>query len=86
MPSPARREPPPVSSRRGSAPSRPTLHGWWVEALLVAGFAALTAALVWWPPVLRFDLAVRDWCDAHRPPPAARVAWMLDHLGQGGPS
>jgi membrane-associated phospholipid phosphatase len=56
-----------------------------LDGLLVAGFAGLTAALVWWPPLLELDLRVRDWCDAHRPPPARIVGWVLDHLGQGGP-
>jgi membrane-associated phospholipid phosphatase len=56
-----------------------------LDALLVAGLTGLTAALVWWPPLLRLDLTARDWCDAQRPPPAAAVAWVMDHLGQGGP-
>jgi membrane-associated phospholipid phosphatase len=77
--------PPPVLQPRVPVPSRPVLAGWWVEVLLVAAFAALTAALVRWPALVRLDLAVRDWCDRHRPPPAAHVAWVLDHLGQGGP-
>jgi membrane-associated phospholipid phosphatase len=63
----------------------PVPAGWWLDALLAVAFAALTAALVWWPPLLRLDLAVRDWSDAHRPPAADAVAWVLDHLGQGGP-
>jgi membrane-associated phospholipid phosphatase len=58
--------------------------GWWVEGLLIAGFAALTAALVWWEPVLDADRAVRDWCDGHRPPPAHAVAVGFDLLGQRG--
>lgn len=70
---------------RDGTPGRPIRVGWWFDALLVAGFAGLTAALVWWPPLLRLDLAVRDWCDAHRPPPAHIVGLVLDHLGQGGP-
>lgn len=59
--------------------------GWWVDALLVAGFAGLTAALVWVPALLRVDLAVRDWCDAHRPPPVRLLMLCLDHIGQGTP-
>jgi len=60
--------------------------GWWFDGLLAVAFAALTAALVWWPPLLRLDLAVRDWSDAHRPRPVLAVVWVLDHLGQGGPA
>ena len=59
--------------------------GWPLDAALVAAFAALTAALVWWPPLLRVDLAVRDWCDAHRPTPAFVVGFGMDFVGQGGP-
>ncbi|GAA2216755.1 hypothetical protein GCM10010429_45520 [Micromonospora olivasterospora] len=63
----------------------PVPAGWWFDALLVAAFAALTAALVWWPPLLRLDIAVRDWCDGHRPPPVSALMRVLDGLGQGGP-
>jgi membrane-associated phospholipid phosphatase len=58
---------------------------WWPDVLLALGFAALTAALVWVPALLRLDLAVRDWCDAHRPPPVHLLMLGLDHLGQGTP-
>jgi membrane-associated phospholipid phosphatase len=69
---------------RDGRPARPLRWGWWFDALLVAAFCALTAALVWWPPLLRLDLATRDWVDAHRPPPADVLGLVLDHLGQGG--
>ncbi|MGW5668213.1 phosphatase PAP2 family protein [Micromonospora sp. NPDC003776] len=59
--------------------------GWLFDGLLVAGLAGLTAALVWWPPLLRLDIAVRDWCDRHRPGPVNALMVVLDHLGQGGP-
>jgi hypothetical protein len=70
--------------RDGRTPARPVRFGWWFDALLVAAFAGLTAALVWWPPLLRLDVATRDWVDSHRPPPAHVVGLILDHLGQGG--
>jgi membrane-associated phospholipid phosphatase len=78
---------PASSSRapRGPIPARLVPPGWWVEGLLVAGFAALTAALVWWPPLLRADRVARDWCDDHRPPWAHPVAVVFDRLGQRGP-
>ena len=69
---------------RGPIPARLVPPDWWVEGLLVAGFAALTAALVWWPPLLRADRVVRDWSDGHRPPWAHSVAVLFDLLGQRG--
>ncbi len=65
--------------------SRPTPAGWWVEALLIAAFAGLTAALAWLPPLLELDIVVRDWADGHRPPPVRWAVLVMDHLGQGGP-
>lgn len=58
------------------------LRGWWAEASLLAAFVALTAALVWWPPLLDLDRAVRNWCDAHRPEWLHTVLVGLDSLGQ----
>lgn len=63
----------------------PVPRGWWFDGLLAAAGVGLTAALVWWPPLLRVDLAVRDWCDQHRPPPVRTLMVVLDYLGQGGP-
>ncbi|MFU8852865.1 phosphatase PAP2 family protein [Micromonospora sp. SL1-18] len=63
----------------------PVPRGWWFDGLLVAAFAALTAALVWWSPLLDVDIAVRDWCDAHRPTPVSVLMLFFDYLGQGGP-
>ncbi|MEU8262590.1 phosphatase PAP2 family protein [Micromonospora sp. NPDC048999] len=62
----------------------PVPRGWWFDGLLVAAFAVLTAALVWWAPLLRVDIAVRDWCDAHRPAPVYVLMRAFDYLGQGG--
>lgn len=70
--------------RRVPGDIRPVPAGWWFDALLVVAFAALTAGLVWWPALPRWDETVRDWCDAHRPPPVHALVWLLDHLGQGG--
>ena len=69
---------------RDGRPARPLRLGWWFDAVLVVAFCALTAALVWWPPLLRLDVATRDWADAHRPPTAHVLGLVLDHLGQGG--
>ncbi|MFG1923034.1 phosphatase PAP2 family protein [Cryptosporangium sp. NPDC048952] len=54
------------------------------DGALLGGFVALTAGLVWWPPLLDVDRAVRDWCDAHRPPALHTVAVGFDLLGQRG--
>ncbi|GAA0240134.1 phosphatase PAP2 family protein [Cryptosporangium japonicum] len=58
------------------------LRDWWAEAALLTGFVVLTAALVWWAPLLAVDRAVRDWCDAHRPPWLHPVLVGFDLLGQ----
>lgn len=58
--------------------------GWWFDALLVAGFVLVTAALAARTPILHLDLAVRDWCDAHRPAIGYGLARGLNYLGQGG--
>jgi membrane-associated phospholipid phosphatase len=52
---------------------------WWVVAVSAAAFAALTAALAA-GAFLDIDIAVRDWCDTHRPEPlrlAAKAAYFL---------
>lgn len=70
---------------RDGTPGRPIRVGWWFDALLVAGLAGLTAAR--WCGGRRYcawTLVVRDWCDAHRPPPVHITGLVLDHLGQGG--
>ncbi|MFC0505547.1 phosphatase PAP2 family protein [Micromonospora costi] len=62
----------------------PVPKSWWFDGLLLAGLVALTAGLIWWPPLLRLDIVVRDWCDQHRPDPVSTMMWFFDHLGQGG--
>lgn len=74
-----------VGLTRDGRPVRLVRRGWWLDLVLVAAFVALTAALVWWPPLLRLDLAARDWVDRHRPFPVRALLWACDHLGQGGP-
>ncbi|MEJ3743041.1 phosphatase PAP2 family protein [Actinomycetes bacterium KLBMP 9797] len=58
--------------------------GWWLDGALVAGFAALTAALAagWF---LGFDSAVSDWVRSHQPDPVYWLARGLNFLGNGGP-
>ncbi|MBE1486619.1 phosphatase PAP2 family protein [Plantactinospora soyae] len=62
-------------------PVHPT--GWWLDGVLVAAVVGLTVALAA-GQLLGFDLAVRDWVDAHRPDPAYWVARVFNSLGQGG--
>lgn len=56
---------------------------WWLDALLLAGFAALTLALAR-GHLLAMDVAVADWVDAHRPAPLYWTLRVLNYLGQGG--
>jgi membrane-associated phospholipid phosphatase len=60
-------------------------ESWWPDLLAAAAFAALTIALIRVPALLRLDIAVRDWVDAHRPTPVGWTMLVLDYLGQGGP-
>lgn len=52
--------------------------------LFVAAFAVVTAGLAQRGGLVDLDLAVARWGDAHRPAPIARVARILNRLGQGG--
>lgn len=70
---------PPVLTDRRLTPA-----GWWFDALLLAGFAAITAALAagW---LYGIDTGVRDWNAAHRPEVAYWTARVFNFLGNGGP-
>jgi membrane-associated phospholipid phosphatase len=59
-------------------------RGWLADVVLVALFAALTAAVAA-GLTHGLDLAVRDWCASHRPTPAYVIARGLNLLGQGSP-
>lgn len=58
-------------------------NGWWFDALLLAGFVALTGALAN-GYLLDLDLAVSAWAYAHDPAPLYWAARVLNLLGQGG--
>lgn len=60
-----------------------TIKSWWPELALIAGFVALTLALIhgWF---LSLDLRVADWAFAHQPTPVYRTALGFNQLGQGG--
>ncbi|MGK5741121.1 phosphatase PAP2 family protein [Micromonospora sp. URMC 103] len=78
---PSRRRPP---RPLGVPVLRPVPAGWWLDGVSLAALVALTAGLIWWQPLLRLDIVVRDWCDQHRPGPVSTMMWFFDHLGQGG--
>jgi membrane-associated phospholipid phosphatase len=59
--------------------------GWWLDLALLVAFGALTVALAARTPLLGVDVAVADWCDAHRPQAAFLVAVVLSNVGQGTP-
>lgn len=58
--------------------------GWWFDVLLLAGFAALTAALAagW---LLDLDQSLADWITDNHWDPAYWVARTLNFLGSGSP-
>jgi membrane-associated phospholipid phosphatase len=53
---------------------------WWICAVFLAAFAGLTGALAA-GAFLDADVAVRDWCDAHRPEPLRLAAKGLNVIG-----
>jgi membrane-associated phospholipid phosphatase len=57
---------------------------WWFDVALVAAFGLLTLLLVAKSPLLRVDLAVRDFADAHRPTALYWTLRVFNYLGQGG--
>jgi membrane-associated phospholipid phosphatase len=63
---------------------RPVHPGWWLDAVLLAGFGAVTLALAW-SGARAVDVWLRDWSDSHRPAAAQFVAQAVNLLGQGGP-
>jgi membrane-associated phospholipid phosphatase len=61
---------------------RPT-EGWWVDLALIAGFVALTVALIN-GYLLGWDQRVADWAFDHQPGPIYWTARVFNYLGQGG--
>lgn len=57
--------------------------GWWGDLVLVAGFVALTVALLN-GHLLMWDQRVADWAFAHQPAPPYWAARVFNYLGQGG--
>lgn len=58
--------------------------GWWLDLALVVGLVVLTVLLVAKTPLVRWDVALAEWCDQHRPYGAELVARGLNRAGQGG--
>jgi len=62
--------------------TRPLL-GWWLDLGLVAGFVALTVALVD-GHLIALDERVADWAFGHQPAVPYWTARVFNYLGQGG--
>ncbi|WP_127498573.1 phosphatase PAP2 family protein [Actinoplanes solisilvae] len=62
--------------------TRPLL-GWWLDAVLLAAFVALTVALIN-GHLLTLDQRVADWALSHQPKPVYWTARVFNYLGQGG--
>ena len=58
-------------------------QGWWVDLALVAGFVALTIALIN-GHLLKVDDWVADWALGHRSMPIYWICRVFNYLGQGG--
>jgi hypothetical protein len=56
---------------------------WWIDAVLIAAFVALTVALIR-GQLLDADQRVADWAFAHQPAPIYWTARVFNYLGQGG--
>jgi membrane-associated phospholipid phosphatase len=56
---------------------------WWLDAVLLAAFVALTVALLQ-GHLLRIDERVADWSLSHQPRLPYWTARVLNYLGQGG--
>jgi membrane-associated phospholipid phosphatase len=57
-------------------------EGWWWDLLFVLGLSAVTLGVAT-RALIGFDVAVRDWCDDHRPTVLYWTARALNLLGQG---
>lgn len=68
-------------TRRYGVPVR----NWWVAAGYLAGFVAVTVALLAESPLIDLDLAARAWSEAHRPAVVETAARAANLLGQGTP-
>ncbi|WP_249999582.1 phosphatase PAP2 family protein [Actinoplanes sp. M2I2] len=61
----------------------PEKKSWWLDAVLVAAFAAITVALLR-GHLLGLDERVADWSLSHQPAVPYWTARVLNYLGQGG--
>ena len=62
---------------------RTRARGWWVDLALIAGFVALTVALID-GHLLGLDQRVADWAFGHQPRALYLIARAFNLLGQGG--
>jgi membrane-associated phospholipid phosphatase len=56
--------------------------GWEWDTAMLLGFVAVTLAVAT-GALIGFDVALRDWCDTHRPSAAYWAARAINLLGQG---
>lgn len=63
-------------------PVRPA--GWWLDLLMLAGFAVVTALLAG-GILLDLDKTISDWCFDHQPTVTHWLARAGNYLGNGGP-
>ncbi|MGK5679534.1 phosphatase PAP2 family protein [Actinoplanes sp. URMC 104] len=61
----------------------PVKRSWWLDAVLMAAFVALTVALIR-GHLLSLDERVADWALTHQPRVPYWTARVLNYLGQGG--
>ncbi|HEV7897072.1 MAG TPA: phosphatase PAP2 family protein [Planosporangium sp.] len=66
------------------SPPPPARRSWWADTALLAGFVAVTVALAN-GFLLRLDVSVYQWCEAHRPLALYWLARGGNLLGQGTP-
>ncbi|GII26077.1 hypothetical protein Pme01_56740 [Planosporangium mesophilum] len=71
-----------VESLRRALPLQ--TRSWWVDTALLAGFVGVTVALAN-GYLVRLDLQVYQWCEAHRPVALYWLARAGNLLGQGTP-
>jgi membrane-associated phospholipid phosphatase len=71
-----------MPTRLRPQPVRPA--GWWLDLLMLAGFAVVTALLAA-GVLLDLDKTVSDWCVGHRTTGTYWLARAANYLGNGGP-
>jgi membrane-associated phospholipid phosphatase len=58
---------------------------WWPDVLMLLGFAAISALLLWPSPLITLDIVARDWSLANQPEVMRFIADKARYVGQGTP-